>query len=130
MKSAVWGADYGWVVEDLDGRLASDPENLVVFMAEAAGVVVSAAWLEINPGTDFGGLWGGSTLAEWRGRGIYKALVAARARVAAARGVKYLQVDASAASEPILRRLGFTAITTTTPYVWTQPAGGDSGAVR
>ncbi|MGM9472871.1 GNAT family N-acetyltransferase [Pseudarthrobacter sp. YS3] len=130
MKSAVWGADYGWVVEDLDGRLGSDPENLVVFMAEAAGVVVSAAWLEINPGTDFGGLWGGSTLAEWRGRGIYKALVATRARVAAARGVKYLQVDASAASEPILRRLGFTAITTTTPYVWTQPAGGDSGAVR
>lgn len=103
-------------------------QTLVAFMAEAAGVVVSAAWLEINPGTDFGGLWGGSTLEQWRGRGIYKALVAARARVAATRGVKYLQVDASADSEPILRRLGFTAITTTTPYVWTPPAGG-SGTV-
>ena len=128
MKSAVWGADYGWVAEDLDGRLASDPENLVVFMAEAAGVVVSAAWLEINPGTDFAGLWGGSTLQAWRGRGIYKALVAARARVAAARGVKYLQVDASADSEPILQRLGFRAITTTRPFVWTPPGGGNSRA--
>jgi GNAT superfamily N-acetyltransferase len=128
MKSEVWGADYSWVATDLHHRLAADPENLVVFMAEAAGVVVSAAWLEINPGTDFAGLWGGSTLQAWRGRGIYKALVAARAQVAAARGVKYLQVDASVDSEPILRRLGFRAITTTTPFVWTPTGLGPSRA--
>jgi hypothetical protein len=30
-------------------------------------------------------------------------------------------VDASSDSAPILRRLGFQAITTTTPYVWTPP---------
>ncbi|MHA7292145.1 GNAT family N-acetyltransferase [Arthrobacter sp. MDT3-24] len=124
MKSEVWAADYSWVAADLQHRLASDPENLVVFLAEASGEVVSAAWLEINPGTAFAGLWGGSTLPAWRGRGIYKALVSARAQVAAARGVKYLQVDASADSEPILRRLGFRAITTTTPFVWTPPAKG------
>jgi hypothetical protein len=35
--------------------------------------------------------------------------------------VKYLQVDASAASRPILERLGFVPITTTTPYVRTPP---------
>ena len=34
-------------------------------------------------------------------------------------GVHYLQVDASEASRPILERLGFTPITTTTPYIWT-----------
>jgi GNAT superfamily N-acetyltransferase len=121
MKSEVWGTDYGWVAADLQHRLAADPENLVVFMAEAAGTVVSAAWLEINPDTDFAGLWGGSTLPAWRGRGIYKALVAVRAQVAAERGAKYLQVDASTDSAPILRRLGFRAITTTTPFVWTPP---------
>ncbi|MCP8999502.1 GNAT family N-acetyltransferase [Pseudarthrobacter sp. RMG13] len=126
MNSAVWGVDYSWVAADLHQRLASDPENLVVFVAEASGEVVSAAWLEINPDTDFAGLWGGSTLPAWRGRGIYKALVSARAQVAAARGAKYLQVDASADSEPILRRLGFRAITTTIPFVWTPPAGGAS----
>jgi GNAT superfamily N-acetyltransferase len=69
-------------------------------------------------GTEFAALWGGSTLARWRGRGIYRALVADRARRAATRGIRYLQVDASADSEPILRRLGFHAVTTTTPYVW------------
>ncbi|MET3350296.1 UNVERIFIED_ORG: hypothetical protein ABID57_001983 [Arthrobacter sp. UYEF1] len=80
MKSEVWAADYSWVATDLHDRLASAPENLVVFMAEASGEVVSAAWLEVNPGTDFAGLWGGSTLPAWRGRGIYKATVSARAR--------------------------------------------------
>jgi GNAT superfamily N-acetyltransferase len=130
MKSEVWAADYSWVAADLQHRLDSDPENLVVFIAEASGVVVSAAWLEINPGTDFAGLWGGSTLPAWRGRGLYKALVSARAQVAAARGVKYLQVDASADSEPILRRLGFKAITTTMPFVWTPPVRGDSPGAR
>ncbi|WP_050776729.1 hypothetical protein [Streptomyces sp. SPB074] len=57
------------------------------------------------------------------GRGLYRATVAARARIAAARGVRYLQVDASADSAPILRRLGFLELTTTTPYIWTPPAG-------
>jgi hypothetical protein len=38
------------------------------------------------------------------------------------RGVRYLEVDASNDSMPILRRLGFRAVTTTTPHVWTPPA--------
>jgi GNAT superfamily N-acetyltransferase len=74
-----------------------------------------------SPGTEFAGLWGGSTRAQWRGRGIYRALVARRAQLAAERGVRYLQVDASSDSRPILERLGFLAVTTTTPYVWTPP---------
>jgi GNAT superfamily N-acetyltransferase len=79
---------------------------------------VSSARLEVVPGTEFGGLWGGSTLQRWRGRGIYRALVAHRARIAVERGIRYLQVDASEDSRPILERLGFVAVTTTTPYVW------------
>jgi GNAT superfamily N-acetyltransferase len=89
--------------------------------AEAGGEVDSAAWLVLRPRTEFAGLWGGSTLSQWRGRGIYRALAAARAQLAAARGVRYLQVDASRDSAPILRRLGFRAVTTTTPHVWTPP---------
>jgi GNAT superfamily N-acetyltransferase len=119
MESEVWGEDFAWLAKDLQGRVAAEPGNVVVLVAEAAGRVVSAAWLVFKDGTDFAGLWGGSTLVEWRGQGIYKALVARRAQIAQNRGVKYLQVDASEDSEPILRRLGFIAITTTTPYVWT-----------
>jgi GNAT superfamily N-acetyltransferase len=122
MESEVWGEDWSWLADDLIGRVRADADQIAILVAEVAGVVVSAAWLVSKPGTEFGGLWGGSTLAQWRGRGIYRALIARRAQLAAQRGARYLQVDASAASRPILLRLGFCAITTTTPYVWTPPS--------
>lgn len=123
MESEVWGDDWGWLADDLTTRVAAAPDDTAVFAVrdQAAGQLVSAAWLVIYPGTEFAGLWGGSTLEAWRGRGIYRALVAARARQAVARGVRYLEVDASDDSAPILRRLGFRAVTTTTPYVWNPP---------
>jgi hypothetical protein len=124
MESEVWGQDWGWLADDLIARTASAPDDIAVFAVDdqTAGRLVSAAWLVFYPGTDFAGLWGGSTLAAWRGRGIYRALVAVRARHAVARGVRYLQVDASDDSAPILGRLGFRAVTTTTPYIWTPSA--------
>ena len=121
-ESVVWGADMAWIGDDLIGRIAAAPDQIAVLVAEAGDTVVAAAWLVFRPGTRFAGLLGGSTLAAWRGRGIYRALVAARAARARARGVRYLQVDASAESAPILQRLGFTAVTETRPYVWAPPA--------
>ena len=125
MHSEVWGEDHGFLVDSLAGRLAPGPEHFVVLVAEAAGdagpQVVCAAWLSLKDGTGFAGLWGGSTLAAWRGKGIYRATVARRAQLAVARDVKYLQVDASKDSRPILERLGLHAVTTTTPYVWSPP---------
>jgi len=123
MQSAVWGQDWSWLGEVLIGQIAAAPDDIAVAAAEAGGDVVSAGWLTFfEPGAaSFARLLGGSTLPQWRGRGIYRALVAARAQRAAARGVKYLQVDASADSAPILLRLGFRAVTTTTTYLWTPP---------
>jgi len=117
MASEVWAEDWSWLAADLIARVRAG--GTTVLAAEADGRVVSAAWLVSKPGTEFAGLWGGSTLAAWRRRGIYRALVARRAALAAAQGVRYLQVDASDDSRPILERLGFTAVTTTTPYTWT-----------
>jgi ribosomal protein S18 acetylase RimI-like enzyme len=123
LESAVWGSDWSWLGDNLIARIAAAPDDIAVAAAEADGDVVSAAWLAFfPPGADsFARLLGGSTLPQWRGRGIYRALVAARAQRAAARSVKYLHVDASDDSAPILRRLGFRAVTTTTTYVWTPP---------
>jgi GNAT superfamily N-acetyltransferase len=117
MESTVWGQDWSWLTDDLVSRQATGLTD--VFVAEVDGEVVSAAWAVYKSGTDFTGLWGGSTLAEWRGKGIYKALVAVRAACAMELGYRYLQVDASADSSPILQRLGFLPVTTTTPYVYT-----------
>ncbi|MFC1405141.1 MULTISPECIES: GNAT family N-acetyltransferase [Streptacidiphilus] len=100
-------------------RLAEDPDTLSMVVAVAEGEPVCAARMELYPGTGFAGLWGGGTLPAWRGKGIYRALVAHRAREAAAAGYEYLQVDASDLSRPILQRLGFAALSTTTPYLLT-----------
>ncbi|WP_344635154.1 GNAT family N-acetyltransferase [Kitasatospora cystarginea] len=113
----VFGTDGSRLRQRLLDRLAVDPESLIVVLAMAGEQPVCAARLEFNPGTEFAGLWGGGTLAEWRGRGIYRAMVAHRARLAAERGYRYLQVDASDQSRPILKRLGFVELGTTTPYL-------------
>ena len=122
MESEVWHTDRDGTAERLIREVAAAPDDYIVLTAEAAGRVVAAGWLEMRPGSQFAGLWGGATLAEWRGRGIYRALVARRAQLAAARGIRYLQVDASSDSAPILQRLGFQPLSTTTPYVWTPPS--------
>jgi GNAT superfamily N-acetyltransferase len=122
LHTEIWNEDWNWLADDLAERQSADPDDLAIFVAEAGSRLVSAAWLVGNPGTDFAGLWGGATLADWRGKGIYRALVARRAQYAVQVGNRYLQVDASADSAPILQRLGFVAVATTTPYLWTPPA--------
>lgn len=117
MESEVWGEDWSWLADDLGDRLSSAPEDIEIWVAEAAEQVVSAAWIVRLPGTEFAGLWGGSTLEAWRRCGIYRALVAIRASTAAEWSVSYLWVDASADSRPILQRLGMIAVATTTPWI-------------
>lgn len=126
LEEAVWGDDHGWLPGVL-GRDINDPDDpCVVVVAEAGQEVVCAGWIRFHRGTDFASLWGGSTLPRWRRRGIYRATVGYRARLAAARGFRYLQVDASDDSAPVLRRLGLLAVATTIPFVWSP--GAEAGA--
>nr|WP_107909866.1 GNAT family N-acetyltransferase [Streptomyces chartreusis] len=114
-----FGTDGSRLRHQLLARLTADADTVVAVVALAGATPVSAARMELVPGTRFAGLWGGGTVEGWRGRGIYRALVAHRARAAVDRGYRYLQVDAMSSSRPILERLGFEPLTTTTPYVYT-----------
>ncbi len=107
--------DFAGYRERLLGALG-DPD-LHMTVAMAGDRPVCGARIEFHPGTDFASLWGGGTVKEWRRRGIYRALVSHRARLAAERGFRYLQVDASDQSRPILERLGFAPLAVTTPYL-------------
>lgn len=112
----VFGTDGTGLRRHLLSHLERDSETVAAVVAMAGDEPLCAARTEGHPGTDFAGLWGGGTVPAWRGRGIYRALVAHRARIAAERGYRYLQVDASDQSRPILQRLGFAVLSTTTPY--------------
>jgi len=113
----VVGGDQSAVGRTVLAALGRSPVNPVAVVARGDGRPISSGRLEQHFGTDFASLWGGGTLPAWRGRGVFRALVAHRARIAAAQGFRYLQVDASADSRPILNRLGFTELATTTPFV-------------
>ncbi|NEB92561.1 GNAT family N-acetyltransferase [Streptomyces bauhiniae] len=114
----VFGTDGTALRDHLLARLAAGPGTVLAVVALAGDEPVASARLELVPGGDFAGLWGGGTVEEWRGRGLYRALVAHRTRVAAAHGCRHVQVDASAMSRPVLARLGLHALTTTTPYLY------------
>jgi GNAT superfamily N-acetyltransferase len=91
-------------------------ERTVPVVCRADGLAVSGGRIDFYA-SDFAGLHGGVTLPAYRGRGFYTATVAKRAEIARERGYRFLFVDALPTSRPILERLGFTAISTTTPYV-------------
>ena len=120
----VFGDDHAAVGRALLADLAAgEPATAAGVVAFAGDVPISAARVEFHAGTDFASLWGGGTLpgvaapracsARWWPTGP---------RLAAARGFRYLQVDALPTSRPILERLGFVELATTTPF--THPGRG------
>jgi GNAT superfamily N-acetyltransferase len=84
-----------------------DPDNLV-YLAYADGEPVARG--SASFGEHGVTLFGGSTLPQARGRGAYRALVAARWEEAVARGTPILVTQAGPMSRPILARLGFREV--------------------
>jgi GNAT superfamily N-acetyltransferase len=112
---------------DLAARVFGDrfdlPERAVAVVAFVDGGPVSGGRIDLEEDTEFAGLFGGVTLPEYRGRGLYRATVAKRAELARDGGYRWLYSDALPTSRPILERLGFVAITTTTPFTLPRAGG-------
>lgn len=121
VHSAIDGEDWRRFGEQLAAEYLAAPERMSVYVALVDEEPVSTGWIRFHPGRAFADLWGGATLPAHRGRGIYRALVAARAQEARARGARFLTVDAGPMSRPILARLGFQFLMFTQPYLL-QPA--------
>lgn len=119
VSELVFGEDRKELTESIRAQLLTAPGTTVVVLATAGDLAVCSARIEFLSDTEFAGLWGGGTLPQWRGRGIYRSLVRYRAELAAQRGYHYLTVDASPDSRPILERVGFSRLAVTTPYIWT-----------
>lgn len=124
VHQAVWGVDdkappsrlahYAW---------EKAPDNLIIFAAYVDDAPVAYARLETQANNPFAYLFAGATLPQYRRRGLYTALVAARLQVAHERGCRYLVVDAMPnTSMPIVKKLGFYLLAMSTPYQWLPPA--------
>ncbi|MGC1238213.1 MAG: GNAT family N-acetyltransferase [Acidimicrobiales bacterium] len=118
VHESVFGHSHEELRRSILRRLDVAPQETDMFVVMAGDVPVSSSRIEFFPASDFAGLWGGSTVPEWRGKGIYRALVFRRARLAQERGYRYLMVMASDNSRPILNQLGFQIISRATTYSW------------
>ena len=94
--------------EQAEADFANEGELGSTFLAFVDGEPVAAGYASYTPLGLL--LFGGATLPSTRGRGAYRALVAARAREAAGRGTPVLVTHAGQMSRPILERLGFTPV--------------------
>lgn len=74
-----FGGDHSAVGRTLLAGLSCQTNTAAGVVAYAGSTPVAAGRLEFHPGTDFASLWGGATLPAWRGRGIFRSLVAHRA---------------------------------------------------
>ena len=113
----VFSGDLSWISTVLAAALDQQPGAVAAVVAMAGETPVGAGRVELPRQTEFASMWGGGVVPAWRNRGVFRALVAHRAALAAVAGFRYFQVDASADSRPILRRLGFVELATTTPFV-------------
>lgn len=118
IEEAVWGGDH----RDWGARLAEEmratPDLLSIYLAYVDGVPACAAWIDFTPNSQFASLWGGSTRPEYRKRGLYTAVLAARVQEAIRRGYRYLTIDASPMSRSIVARHGFRFLTYSYPCSW------------
>ena len=112
MEAAVWGNAKSGTPTRLEPELAADPDGLAIFVAEAdrrRRLCRVGAVPERHRLRDLVGRRDPPRVA--RARHLPCARLPPRAARSSSGGRRYLEVDASAESRPILERLGFRAIT-------------------
>jgi GNAT superfamily N-acetyltransferase len=106
--------DGSWLA-GIKATVLGEPERTSAYVAYADGQPVCASRIDFPEHSPFASLWGGATLERYRKRGIYTAMLATRAREAAARGYRFLTIDASPMSGPIAMRHGFRLLCLSRP---------------
>ncbi len=113
----IFKKNYGFTASEVLSAIKSGSTRHRAYMVIDGSAAMSIGRLYTHPQSRFGGLYGGGTLEQYRGRGFYRAIVAARAKDAVKLGARYLIVDALPTSRPILENLGFVCLTKTWPCI-------------
>jgi GNAT superfamily N-acetyltransferase len=118
LESAIWGrpdTTREFLMSSISDRLQRNRG----FVAYIDQMPIGFGRVTTSPNSCFAGLWGGSVLSDYRGRGVYRALLSTRVRHAkSSASVRYLRVDSLPTSRPILERYGFERVASTWPADW------------
>jgi hypothetical protein len=112
----VWGGHNTWVNDRL-GMHLNVPGYLSIYAAYVNDQPASIAWTYFPRG-QFATLFAGSTIAQYRGQGLYTSLLVTRLKEIHERGYRYAIVEAGAMSKPIVAKHGFQHLTTVYDYEW------------
>ena len=114
IKEKVDKRDFSSLVASIKREKRAQPNLLRVFVAYNGGQPVSCAWLRMDK--YLGWMLAGSTVEEFRGRGIYQHLTKIRIELARQQGLKFVATDAGTMSEPILEKIGFQKVAKVTRF--------------
>ncbi len=115
LNAEAWPDDDEAWANSLATTLRQKLERMSAWVAYVEGRPVCAARIDFPGHSPFASLWGGATLEGFRKRGLYTAVLAERAREAIARGYRFLTIDASPMSRPIVERHGFRLLAISNP---------------
>lgn len=118
VQEEVWGQGFTDFERALVDELENNPRPQSIYVGYDGQLPVASSRVSFNGKSPFAGLWSGSTMAGYRGRGFYTDMLLARAEEALGRGIRYLTIDASDMSRPIVEKYGFRLVTYTIPYVY------------
>lgn len=118
VQAAVWPElSHDWLMQSLLRERRAQPDAILFHAIWQGRTPVCVGWTRLHG--RIASLFGGSTLAEHRHRGLYRALLTSRLAEAQRRGAELAVIDAGPMSRPILERLHFALLTGTTPYHYT-----------
>jgi len=110
----VYGGQHDWLYERLGMQLAI-PGYVSVYASYVNDKPASIAWT-CFPRGHFATLFGGTTLPEYRSRGLYTDLLHTRLNEIRDRGYPFAVVEAGSLSRPIVAKHGFQHLTTVYNY--------------
>src|SRR6202162_6285763 len=119
VESAIWPGEPSKTRELLLSIMGDPQQRDQALVAYFARKPAGCGRVTASQHSQFAGLWGGGVLPEFRGRGVYRALLSARIdHVRQFESIRYLRVDAMLTSRPILENYGFKRVASTWPAEW------------
>jgi len=117
--NGAFGEDLSRALNMIYNEMCGDPARVSMYIAYVDGQPACCGWTRFpRSGHDFASLWAGSTLPQFRKRGLYTELLNIRAHEAAERGYKFVTVEAGSMSRPITEKHGFEQIATILAYFY------------
>jgi hypothetical protein len=119
LESAIWSGEPSMTRAQLLTTLSDPLQRNLGFVAYFDRKPTGFGRVTRSPHSQFSGLWGGSVLPDFRGRGVYRALLSARIQhVLQYDSIRYLRVDSLPTSRPNLEKYGFKVVASTWPAEW------------